>query len=92
MYACQTLALTAIARFESARDPIEPPQPDFRYNAYVDATIAFLKGDLKTLEVKRDEIALGTPSFNNTNLLLVNRLIRCFGQPYCLAYQSSSCD
>src|SRR5690606_2004176 len=44
---------TAVARFREALNPDEPANPDFHWNAYVTATIAFLNKDRATLEDAR---------------------------------------
>lgn len=81
----------AVARPEKAfaeRDP-----QTLSWNAYVAATIAFLKRDLSTLRERRDEVATGpdTPG-NRLNLSVLDRLVRCFGNSYADAYAPGQCD
>lgn len=60
----------------------------FDWNDYVDATIAFLQGDRAALDASRAKLAAATEKaeFNGPNLKAVDRLARCFGQPYKVAY------
>ena len=57
------------------------------WNAYVDATIAFLEGDLGALLRQREIIREGV-SFEGKkpNLNIVNGFVRNFGKPYSKAY------
>ena len=61
---------------------------EFRWNDYVHATIAFLQGDQASLELFRERLAVATATFpiNRPNLVSVDRLQSCFGQPYKAAY------
>jgi hypothetical protein len=76
----------ALARFERASRDEQPNSP-IRWNAYVGATIAFLKRDRKGLHSFRDEIARG-PKLDGRvpNLDVVDRLIEHFDEPYAFAY------
>jgi hypothetical protein len=59
---------------------------------YADATIAFLEGDKAALQASRARLAqaLAKSEFNGPNLKAVDRLERCFGQPYKIAYDCAS--
>lgn len=60
------------------------------WNEYVRATIAFLSGDLEALKAEREAMArLGSAA--SVNLMVVDRLVRCFGQSYQEAYGSERC-
>jgi hypothetical protein len=88
MYAYANDAETAIERFGKSTYAEEPPDLPLRWNAYVQATIAFLNKDLKQLKECREEIAAG-PTFQGekANLDVVDRLIDNFGKPYFEAYR-----
>jgi hypothetical protein len=60
----------------------------FDWNDYAIATIAFLQGDKPALQASRDRLAAAAEKqeFNQPNLRSTDRLLRCFGQPYKLAY------
>ena len=62
---------------------------EFQWNAYVDATVAFLQGDREALEAHRRQLAAASArsALNRPNLASVERLQRCFGQPYKQAYR-----
>jgi hypothetical protein len=61
----------------------------FDWNDYANATIAFLQGDKAALQASRDRLAaaVAKSEFNQPNLRSTDRLLRCFGQPYKLAYE-----
>lgn len=61
---------------------------EFQWNEYVNAMIAFLQGDRESLQRHRDRLALATNTYpiNQPNLASVERLQRCFGKPYKVAY------
>jgi hypothetical protein len=77
----------ALLRLETALAPHEPPDSPIRWNAYVRATIAFLKKDRESLRSARDEIAK-RPKLQGSvpNLDVVDRLIEHFDEPYRVAY------
>lgn len=87
MYAFADDYRTAIDRFKRSAYAQEPPQLPLRWNAYVQATIAFLSKDLDQLKECRKEIAEG-PALQGEkgNLDVVDRLIEHFGEPYSKAY------
>ena len=61
----------------------------FDWNDYANATIAFLQGDKPALQASRDRLAaaVSKSEFNQPNLRSTYRLLRCFGQPYKIAYE-----
>ena len=77
---------------EAARLTLRPPRSDegsgFDWNDYANATIAFLQGDKASLQSNRDRLADAATKaeFNQPNLRSVDKLLRCFGQPYKIAY------
>ena len=77
---------------EAARLTLRPPHsddgPGFDWNDYANATIAFLQGDKASLQSNRDRLAdaAAKAEFNQLNLRSVDKLLRCFGQPYKIAY------
>ncbi|MBV9883888.1 MAG: hypothetical protein JO276_12845 [Sphingomonadaceae bacterium] len=81
------------------------PEDRFGWNPYVDATIAFLRGDRTALVAARTQLA-GLPrpaGFEDRtlpnglhvtwpmNLEVVDGLVRCFGRPYREAYSLPEC-
>lgn len=82
---------TAIPLMKKSRGPTA--QDKFGWNAYVDATIAFLQGDHTALEKARGRlVALPKPSDVDAkrswppNLGVVDGLIRCISKSYKVAY------
>lgn len=77
---------------DAARQTLRPPHSDdstgFDWNDYANATIAFLQGDREALQVSRDRLAEAAEkmAFNQPNLHSVDRLLRCFGRSYKVAY------
>jgi hypothetical protein len=90
MYAFSDDYQTAIERFVKSAYAQEPPELPLRWNAYVQATIAFLSKDLDRLKDCRKEIAEG-PALEGqkANLDVVDRLIEHFEEPYSKAYRAS---
>jgi hypothetical protein len=80
----------------AARTTLRPPHSDddsgFDWNDYANATIAFLEGDKAALQASRAKLAEATAKseFNGPNMKAVDRLERCFGQPYKIAYACPS--
>lgn len=73
---------TAIARFEEGRQ-----EGATQWNLYVEATLAFLRGEEEELARIRDELAaLGTPEGPAMNLGVVDRLLEQVGRSYADAY------
>ena len=87
MYAFADDYRTALDRLNKSTYAEEPLELPLRWNAYVQATIAFLNKDLKRLKECREEIAAG-PTFHGEkgNLDVVDRLIEHFDEPYSRAY------
>lgn len=77
----------ALAHLSAAKLNPEPINSPIRWNDYVSATEAFLKGDIASLRAARERIASG-PQLDGEipNLRVVDRLIERFGQPYREAY------
>lgn len=87
MYAFAYDYKTAIERFGLSTYAEEPPDLPLRWNAYVQATIAFLSKDLKRLKECREEIVDGpTIQGEKANLDVLDRLIEHFDEPYSKAY------
>ena len=68
--------------------PLEYKQYADAWDAYVNATIAFLERDKPALEAYRAQVAVGPklPNGEVMNLAVVDRLIKNFGKPYHQAY------
>jgi hypothetical protein len=91
MYAFAGDSKTAIQRFENALMDVEPAESPLRWNAYVRATIAFLKGDKAELMACREEMVGGREGQGTVpNLNVVDGLIAQFGAPYAQAYSAAS--
>ncbi|MCI0537500.1 MAG: protein kinase [Verrucomicrobiales bacterium] len=94
-HAAQCLAFTgdaktvldALGHLKKARHSDWSPDDPVKWNDYVAATEAFLKGDLAALKTARQQIAAG-PKLNGkpANLDMVDRLIANFGKPYVEVY------
>ncbi len=58
------------------------------WDAYVNATIAFLEQDKPALTAYRDQVAVGPklPNGKVMNLDVAERLLKNFGKPYSQAY------
>ena len=76
----------------AARATLHPAGSDdasgFDWNDYASATIAFLQGDRTALQANRDRLAeaAAKSGMNQPNLRSADRLLRCFGQAYKIAY------
>jgi len=91
MYAFADKKELAIGRFKSAVVAKEPSDSPVRWNAYVQATIAFLEKDREKLLKFRKEIANGHKWQGKVpNLDVVDRLLEHFGQPYIVAYRGKA--
>jgi hypothetical protein len=90
MYAFANTRKLAIARFKTTLYDKEPPNYPVRWNAYVNATIAFLEKDREKLMEFREEIAKG-PKIKDEipNLDVVDRFIKYFDEPYSVAYRGN---
>lgn len=89
-YAFAGLYGIAVARFEQCKNKDEPARAGFRWNAYVDATLAFLKRDLAKLRSSREQLAVGKDPVNVMNLHKIDGLIQCFNQSYREAFLGCS--
>lgn len=85
-YAFANLYPLAIERFSKSFDPLEPEDPNFPWNAYVRATIAFLQKDLPTIKA---QLKIMETKENPNNLKIVRRFTRCLESPYSDAYSGS---
>jgi hypothetical protein len=90
MYAFANMKKLAITRFKTTLYDKEPPNYPIRWNAYVNATIAFLEKDKKKLMEFREEIAKG-PMIKGeiANLDVVDRFVKYFDEPYSVAYRGN---
>jgi hypothetical protein len=91
-HAAQVLAIAgattpALKHMESARLNPEPTKSPVRWNDYVEATTAFLRGDRAGLVAARDRIAEHSPG--DANLPVVDSLLEHFGMPYATAYRAT---
>lgn len=91
-HAGQVLALegeraTAIAHFQQAINNGEAEDSSFKWNAYVRATLAFLRGDRGELSRQREIVAQSAPRRGRVpNLHIVDSLLEHMGQSYRVAY------
>lgn len=83
--------IAAVPLMEKSREPTDRDKSG--WNAYIDATIAFLRSDLTALEKARERLAtLPRPSNVDAkrswppNLAVVDGLARCIGKTYKIAY------
>jgi hypothetical protein len=86
VYGMQNLNDLAISRFKKSYNPKEKSDDPFKWNSYVDATIAFFEHDLPKLKQARQSLATATASGAANNLKIVDAFIRCIGKPYSVAY------
>lgn len=82
IYASMDNYETARERFLVSYDADEAEHPEFPWNDYVDATIAFIDGDREKLQKHRDRIAA---TEGQQNLNVVDNLLEFFGEPYSVA-------
>lgn len=90
---------TAAERFTASLNPQEPPDSPFKWNAYVNGTIAFLERDLDRLRAMRNELAAqparqitlpdGTVMERVPNLDVLERFIEHFDRTYREAYSGN---
>lgn len=74
----------AISRFLASKVPPEQDDPEFKWNPYVDGSVAFLKKDLPTLKAARNQMKGATKALMNIRVL--DRFIKCFNRSYWDAY------
>jgi hypothetical protein len=93
----QTLAMSGDSKgaIEAALLSLNPPEVEkratFSWNIYVQATVEFLRNDRQAFDVQLEaqrQAAAAHPE-NQTNLDVLSRMARCFGQPYKVAYVCS---
>lgn len=70
---------------------VSDPEHYPAWNEYARATIAFMEGDFRRLEIERDALA-AYGEISVLNLGVVDGLIACFGRSYTEAYASDECD
>lgn len=89
--------VAAIDLMQMARRPeIENGSSNGQWNAYVDATVAFLNRDRAGVENARSRLIDALPPAHWTgdrpmNLSVVDQYLRCFDRPYSEAYSSAAC-
>lgn len=71
----------ALLRFEKAYNSEDESKVKFKWNAYVAASIAFLKADYSNLTLERNKLA-EYPDDNKPNLTIVENMIKCFSDTY----------
>lgn len=90
LYAMAGVPQVAIRRFYSSLDPREDAEKAqvLSWNAYVLATIGFLKRNQEAVRFQREQIAIGPKTDGNKiNLRVVDGLLKCWDQSYKDAYQ-----
>ena len=87
MYAFAGMNKRAALCFRKTRNKQESVNPVVRWNAYVDASIAFLQRDKRTLHACRAHIAR-TPKWQGQvpNLAIIDGFLANFEYPYAIAY------
>lgn len=89
MHAAAGNTVAALVAAESSLNPVqEQLHPDFDWNSYVRATIAFLKKDPEAFAAHRAALKKATAAnaANAPNDAVLDRLAGCFGKPYAEAY------
>lgn len=76
-------------RFEKNLIPNELPNDNFKWNAYVKGSIAFLEKDKRALGYAIIELEKATNPHSENNLKILKSFERCFDKPYREAYNSS---
>lgn len=87
----ESQAAAALMRLSLVPDELES-RSAFKWNSYALATVAFLEGDKDSFEklLQEHRNAARADAANQTNLEVLERLRRCWGQPYMRAYGCSS--
>jgi hypothetical protein len=88
-YAMGDAYIPAISRFQNSFNKDEAENPEFHWNAYVSATIAFLKKDRAALTAARAKFPDTPTEGDATNVKIVDRFLRCFESTYLDAYSDS---
>lgn len=72
----------AIPHFERSINPDEAADPTFHWNAYVEATLAFLRRDKNALVAAREKFGKHPQGGDSVNVKVVDRMIKCFNSTY----------
>lgn len=91
MYAFDSNYSKAIDFFKKSKKHEDDRGSGFRWNDYVNASIAFLEKNRKKLSYYRESLYKGSSPYNRMNLRVVDSFLRCFDSPYSLAY-SKDCN
>ncbi len=81
--------LPAAEEATKSLNPDEAEQhPEFSWNAYVQATVHFLRNERAAFDVQSESLRLAAEKHpeNKTNYLVLVGLAKCFGKPYQEAY------
>ncbi len=89
MHALAGNPTVAIAAARLSISPVQAQMhPDFDWNDYVLATVAFLQKDRATFDIHRAALKVIAPKnpLNAANVAFVDRLSQCFDKPYVIAH------
>lgn len=89
LYALFGLDEIAMIRFRQSLIPNERPNDDFKWNAYVNGSIAFLSRNLNDLIKYRNELQTASNPHSKFNLAILNNMIACFGKSYQEVYNGT---
>ena len=89
MYAFDSKYSEAVAYFKQSVKLNDDGGSSFRWNDYVNASIAFLEKDRKSLSYYRQRLYGGNSPYNRMNLRIVDSFLRCFDSSYLSAYSLS---
>jgi hypothetical protein len=81
----------AVERLRKSLVPVEAEDSPVTWNAYVQATIGFLKDDLEELQTRRRVMLTKKTRDNQWNIDAADAMIKCFGRPYLEAYSGPAC-
>jgi hypothetical protein len=90
MYAYSSAALypVAVSRMQESVSDLSSPN----WRAYVAATVAYLRRDLAALKMQRTVLAATSDGQAEVpNMVVVDRLKKCFDRPYAEAYSPQLC-
>ena len=73
----------------ASKDPTQAAEADFDWNTYLDGTWAFLTRNQPELASARARLAAEGGRGNAINALALAGLLRCFDQPYAVAYSAA---
>lgn len=88
-YAFAQLPELSLRRFANSLNPGEPANPEFHWNDYVRATIAFMKKDRAQLEAAMGRLGSSSHFGDAINFAFVKRFERCFDFTYAEAYSGT---